>query len=329
MVATACPRCDSVVALHEGRPVVTHDGVQLWHAVCYDRRDIPLVRAPDGFAPLRYPPAPAPRVHPAQLALGGMVGAVAVTCAVAQVMWASRVAIDDDALPNLEDRIEVTVATHAVVTANETRPRASIRLASDMAARYPLPVVDGTPLDERYPSLASWIHPVSASLELVSTSPPERLFGTERKGVKRRRECGRGHCGIDLDGPRGRPIVAVADAIVIKIERREMGGDGISGRFVKLRHDDGVFTSYMHLDDVSSQLVVKQRIAAGTYLGTLGATATFSAPPHLHLAVEIPNRDDHTGDHTNTHYVDPAPFLARSTIVPVPDKRARDPIKAF
>jgi hypothetical protein len=46
----------------------------------------------------------------------------------------------------------------------------------------------------------------------------------------------------------------------------------------------------------------------------LGATAVFQSPPHLHFSLEVPAHPGLHGDVTDTHYVDPAPFLVRSTI---------------
>src|SRR5262249_48911449 len=154
-------------------------------------------------------------------------------------------------------------------------------------------------------------HPVTGAVELMPEQA-SRHFGARRDGIERR-ECGEGHCGVDLDGPRGRPIVAVAAATVVRIELSELGLDGRSGRYVRLEHDDGTLTPYMPLDDVAD-LRIGERVAAGQYLGTLGATAVFSAPPHLHFALEVPDHPGVDGDNTDTHFVDPAPFLVRATV---------------
>lgn len=323
MVATECPRCHSVVPLHEGRPVVGGQGIELWHPICYERRDIPVVRADPTLV---IAPVEAPRMQRAHVAMGSVVGTALLVFAVAQVRWVAHVAAEAT-VPAVTVSLGEAVSETMWMTAREVTPPAPIRLASELAAEHPIKEIDGRPLDEKFPSLQHWIHPVSASHELLPKLKA-RLFGVERKGVERA-ECGEGHCGIDLDGPRGRPLVAVADGTIVKIERRARGGDGKSGKFVKIRHDDEVFTSYMHMDDIADGLVVGQRIEAGGYIGTLGATAVYSAPPHLHFSLEIPRKLGQDGDHSNTYYVDPAPFLARATIVPVPDRRQRDPIKAF
>ena len=170
-----------------------------------------------------------------------------------------------------------------------------------------------------FSSLDGWIHPVTGADELLPTQGSRR-FGATRVGVERA-ECGAGHCGVDLVGPRGRPLVAVAGGTLVRIEHSELGRDGRSGRYVRIEHDDGTLTAYMHMDVIAPGLEVGDRVDAGQYLGTLGATAVFSAAPHVHFSLEVPNRAGTHGDNTDTHYVDPVPFLARATIVPIPDRK--------
>jgi len=90
---------------------------------------------------------------------------------------------------------------------------------------------------------------------------------------------------------------------------------------VRIEHDDGTLTAYMHLDEIADGLEVGDHVDGGQYIGTLGATAVYEAPPHLHFSLEVPNVPGTHGDNTNTHYVDPAPFLARAAIATVPDRR--------
>ena len=156
---------------------------------------------------------------------------------------------------------------------------------------------------------------------------PSRHFGAERKGVERT-ECGAGHCGVDLDGPRGRPVVAVADGTVVRVERHELGLDGKSGRYVRIEHDDGTLTAYMHLDEVADGLEVGDHVDGGQYIGILGATACYVAAAHLHFSLEIPNHPGLHGDNTDTHYVDPAPFLVRAKIVLDSGPQAPDQARA-
>ena len=306
-----------MVALHEGRPFVTAGGVvELWHRACFESRDVPLPAAAE-VAP---PAPPARRLRPA------WIGAATAAALVAVLLgrWASA---DGGAAPVAV--VVHEVASHEPIAMQDTftapevlPPRAEITLEE----RYPIPDLDGETLDALYPSLRAWIHPVTASHERMPARA-SRLFGAVRAGIERP-ECGSGHCGVDLDGPRGRPLVAVAAGKVVRVERRERGLDGRSGRYVRIEHDDGTLTAYMHMDDVAEELKVGDRVDAGEYIGTLGATAVFSAPPHLHFSLEVPRANGGgRGDHTQTYYVDPAPFLARATIVPAIERR--EPKAAF
>lgn len=193
----------------------------------------------------------------------------------------------------------------------------------DPRDRYEVPSVDGQRLDEQFPSLLDWTHPVTGTAELMPEQG-SRHFGAPRTGLDIiRPECGAGHCGVDLDGPRGRPVVAVADGVVVRVEHSELGLDGRSGRYVRIEHDDGTLTAYMHLDDIADGLEVGDHVDGGQYIGTLGATAVYAAPPHLHFSLEVPNHPGpgRHGDSTDTHYVDPAPFLVRATIEPTPERK--------
>ncbi len=184
--------------------------------------------------------------------------------------------------------------------------------ADDPMVRYPIPNVGGTPLPTLYRSLVSWVHPVIGAERTLPLLPTGH-FGAERGGVLRV-TCGDGHCGADLDGPRGRPIVAVASGVVVEIDRSRNGKDGRSGRYVRIEHDDGVVTSYMHLDTVERALDKGDRIGGGELLGTLGATGVQAANPHLHYSLEVPRIPSARGRRARLRYFDPAPFLLRATV---------------
>ena len=310
-----CPRCHGAVALVEGRPFVSSRGtVELWHARCWDVRDVPIVAVPkpQPIAIAVAPPRQAPR---------WLVGAVAAS-ALAGVGFAHMTTDKRPpvgALANVELSTKEWVDPRLGVTRQEVVPLRMVGAETELEARYEVPDLDGKRLDERFPSLHGWIHPVTGSAELMPEQG-SRHFGAQRIGIERA-ECGAGHCGVDLDGPRGRPIVAVAGGVVVRVERSELGLDGRSGRYVRIQHDDGTLTAYMHLDDVAEDLEVGDHVEGGQYIGTLGATAVYSAPPHLHFSVEIPRHGELHGDITDTRYVDPAPYLVRATIVKAPERR--------
>lgn len=202
----------------------------------------------------------------------------------------------------------------AKVAPDSTPTAPTVAADNDHKSRWPMPVWDGIPLDEVYPSLRGWIHPVTDAKEIVPDSGSRR-FGSRRDGILRD-ECGAGHCGVDLDGPRGQPMVAVAAGKVVRVEHSELGRDGRSGRYVRIEHNDGTLTAYMHLDVIAEGISVGDRVDAGQYIGTLGATAIFSSRPHCHFSLELPLTEGMHGDNTKTRYIDPSPFLARARVVP-------------
>jgi murein DD-endopeptidase MepM/ murein hydrolase activator NlpD len=104
------------------------------------------------------------------------------------------------------------------------------------------------------------------------TSP----FGYRRdpKGAGRRM-----HAGVDLAGPRGTPIYATADGVVVAAER-ESG----YGNVVKIRHDFGLETVYGHLSRIRAK--VGQQVSRGMQIGDMGSTGR-STGSHLHYEVRV------------------------------------------
>ncbi len=313
MVAAVCPRCGCGVALHEGRPSITASGaVELWHASCQLLG--PVVEAV-AVEPIVIPWARTRRRAPHRLGIAGATAALVALVAARLASSNAQIGSVPVACLDIDEPEPLSARAHGIE--REGIPPRPVEPTP--AERFPIPEIDTVALDEQYPSLHAWIHPVSASAEQVPAQQ-SRLFGAERHGIMRT-ECGAGHCGIDLDGPRGRPIVAVASGVVVRVERHELGLDGRSGRYVRIEHDDGVLTAYMHLDDVAADLQVGDHVTAGEYLGTLGASAVYEAVPHLHFSLELPNQPGRHGDNTETRYIDPAPFLARASIADVPERK--------
>jgi murein DD-endopeptidase MepM/ murein hydrolase activator NlpD len=322
-----CPRCGRAVALHEGRPFVTaFNVVELWHRDCFDDRDVLVTRS----TPLDFLPTP-PTPRMIRVLGGTVVGSMLVAIVIGQWTWGEMAPPPAAALANVDlAPPSEPVAFRTIDTKHERIPARLVTVENQLEARYEVPVRNGMRLDEMFPSLRAWTHPVTGSPELMPEQG-SRHFGAHRDGIERA-ECGEGHCGVDLDGPRGRPLVSVAAGTVVRVELSELGLDGRSGRYVRIEHDDGTLTAYMHMDAVA-EVRVGDRVTAGQYLGTLGATAVFASVPHLHFSLEVPTHPGLHGDNTDTRYVDPAPFLVRSTIAAShqgatsPERDRRHPIK--
>ena len=305
MSGANCPKCACPVALHEGKPNVTASGgVELWHTSCWAVRHARPVEAVAVIAPRSLLDRMDGRWRYVASGAAALV-LIAVVVSPGKATAASAVALD------FGDDEPVAIRQH-----NSAPDDAPPKIHEPT---YAVPMINGVALDEQYPSLLDWIHPVTGAAEKMPEQA-SRHFGAERKGIERS-ECGAGHCGVDLDGPEGRPVVAVADGTVVRVERHELGLDGRSGRYVRIEHDDGTLTSYMHLDDVAQGLEPGDHVDGGQYIGTLGATAVYAAAPHLHFSLEIPNAAGTHGDNTNTHYVDPAPFLMHASVAPMPERK--------
>ncbi|GAC1439797.1 MAG: hypothetical protein NVS3B26_05460 [Mycobacteriales bacterium] len=135
--------------------------------------------------------------------------------------------------------------------------------------------------------------PVRASRarRLVAPSAPEYVrpgVGVLTSGFKWR--WGRMHSGIDLAGPYGSAVVAVAEGTVIEADQ-ESG----YGNIVKIQHPDGVVTYYAHLSQI---LITGGHVDAGQQIALEGNTG-HSTGPHLHFEVRIDGTP-----------IDPIPWLA-------------------
>lgn len=81
----------------------------------------------------------------------------------------------------------------------------------------------------------------------------------------------RPHKGTDFAAPVGTPILATADGVVTKAERR--GGNGI---YVKIRHNATYETQYLHMKKYKAKK--GQRVRQGDVIGWVGMTGNTSGP---------------------------------------------------
>ncbi|MFC4763317.1 M23 family metallopeptidase [Dyella koreensis] len=113
-------------------------------------------------------------------------------------------------------------------------------------------------------------------------------FGHRTDPFKRKRAF---HAGIDFGAPKGTPVRAVADGVVVTSTTQRS-----YGKVVVIKHEHGYRTLYAH----NSQLLVKagQVIHAGDTIARVGSTGR-STGSHLHFEV-----------HRSGERVDPSPYLA-------------------
>ncbi|MES2054495.1 MAG: M23 family metallopeptidase [Pseudomonadota bacterium] len=89
------------------------------------------------------------------------------------------------------------------------------------------------------------------------------------------------HRGTDFAAPTGTPIYAAGDARVVFA-----GPKGPNGNFVKLHHDNGWETLYLHMNRIAAGIVPGMRVVQGQQIGEVGTTGR-STGPHLHYEVHI------------------------------------------
>ncbi|MGB4100664.1 MAG: M23 family metallopeptidase [Alphaproteobacteria bacterium] len=96
--------------------------------------------------------------------------------------------------------------------------------------------------------------------------------------------------GINIASPRGTPVQAAANGIVV-----HAGNEGKYGNIVLVRHGSGVVTAYAHLD----RMVVDKDsvVAKGDMVGTVGSTGDVKGP-QLHFEIRRAGKP-----------VDPQPLL--------------------
>ena len=116
---------------------------------------------------------------------------------------------------------------------------------------------------------------------------------------------GEAHKGIDLVGPGATLdyIVAHSDGTVagvvsnINYNTSKMG-QRIYGNYVKIKHDNGMYTLYAHMQYGSVKVSNGQRVTKGQVIGYMGNTG-YAFGAHLHF--EVRNTED--------KYIDPTPYI--------------------
>lgn len=89
----------------------------------------------------------------------------------------------------------------------------------------------------------------------------------------------RAHTGVDFAAPKGTPVHAVADGTVTF---KGWGGGG--GNTLKIKHNNGFMTGYLHLSGYAKGIQQGSRVTQGQLIGYVGSTGT-STGPHLDYRV--------------------------------------------
>lgn len=89
----------------------------------------------------------------------------------------------------------------------------------------------------------------------------------------------RPHLGVDFDAPKGTPVKAIGDGIVVMC--KQMRG---YGNVLMIRYNQTYKTLYAHLEKFAGHIKVNEHVKKGQVVGYVGMTG-WSTGPHLHFSL--------------------------------------------
>ncbi|HET6762572.1 MAG TPA: M23 family metallopeptidase, partial [Longimicrobiaceae bacterium] len=98
---------------------------------------------------------------------------------------------------------------------------------------------------------------------------------------------GRRHDAIDIMAPRGTPVVAAGDGVVMKLFRSVRGGTAL----YELAPDGRTIYYYAHLDRYAPGIAEGRAVKRGALLGYVGNTGD-AGPGNYHLHFEVSTTAD-------------------------------------
>lgn len=96
---------------------------------------------------------------------------------------------------------------------------------------------------------------------------------------------GKGHNGVDFGAPEGTPVVSALGGVVVDTGNTDLFRGCYSyGKWVYVRHNNGLGTIYAHLSVIS--VSKGSTVGTGSLLGYSGKTG-YATGPHLHFSVYV------------------------------------------
>ncbi len=92
------------------------------------------------------------------------------------------------------------------------------------------------------------------------------------------------HNGVDYAAPFDSPILAAGDGTVVLVSWQPG-----YGRYVRVKHDQGYFTTYAHIDKAAKGISVGTRVHQGEVIAYVGSTG-LSTGPHLYYELRRNNQ---------------------------------------
>jgi murein DD-endopeptidase MepM/ murein hydrolase activator NlpD len=128
--------------------------------------------------------------------------------------------------------------------------------------------------------------PVSLTAKTLLIRPVDRGrltsgYGTRHNPFSKRRQM---HQGIDWAAPRGTPVRAAGDGVVVAAGRLSS-----YGHYLRIHHGGTVETAYAHLDRYASKLRPGRIVHQGDEVGRVGSSGRATGP-HLHYEVLVAGR---------------------------------------
>lgn len=114
------------------------------------------------------------------------------------------------------------------------------------------------------------------TFDLPVAGPVSAEFGTRRLFNNQERQP---HSGVDLAAPRGTPIRAPADGVIVGT-----GEYFFNGRTVFIDHGQGLISMYNHMDRIA--VALGDAVKRGQRIGDVGMTGRVTGP-HLHWGVSL------------------------------------------
>lgn len=168
----------------------------------------------------------------------------------------------------------------AVPGAGPAATASEIAAAADSAGEVPFGV--GPPADVPAPSPAAGIPGVGLLIPVQGVLAASLVDTYEQA-----RGQGRRHDAIDIMAPRGTPVLAVADGVVMKLFQSARGGITL----YELAPDRRTIYYYAHLDRYAAGIAQGKALRRGQVLGYVGDTGD-AVPGNYHLHFEVSTTAD-------------------------------------
>jgi murein DD-endopeptidase MepM/ murein hydrolase activator NlpD len=169
-------------------------------------------------------------------------------------------------------------STYESIIAQKQAQEASLQQAlSDLKAQYNV-TVNPNSFPPTTPGILQW--PIEGTIRIT------QYFGnTPFSQSHAPLYSGHGHDGLDIAAPIGTPVHAALSGTILATGNTDaVRGCYSFGKWVMIKHDNGLNTMYAHLSQIS--VIPGQTVATGDVIGYSGETG-YATGPHLHFGVYV------------------------------------------